>query len=167
MRMIMVWSRWRRRFGAEASLAVEHQLADAFTSARVGLSLTVFAPPARVRGCSLRAAPSAPRATSVDRGIAVPENGVCRARLGRLATVRAFAHLVPQTQREHPEYRGTPTEVITVLAIEGLGVAPRLRRRVVGGHEGSRVARGRLVSRAEDGPCGGARAGRRGRWARG
>jgi hypothetical protein len=39
--------------------------------------------------------------------------------------------LVPQTQRKHPEYRGTPTELITVLAIEGRRVAPRLRRRVV------------------------------------
>jgi hypothetical protein len=50
----------------------------------------------------------------------------------RLATVRASAHLVPQTQRKHPEYRGPAAKVITVLAIEGLGVAPRFRRRVVG-----------------------------------
>jgi hypothetical protein len=36
--------------GVEASLAVEHQLAGAFTSARVGSALTVVAPPARVPG---------------------------------------------------------------------------------------------------------------------
>jgi hypothetical protein len=50
----------------------------------------------------------------------------------RLATVRASAHLVPQPQRKHPEYRGAAAELVTVLAIEGRGVAACCRRRVVG-----------------------------------
>jgi hypothetical protein len=48
-----------------------------------------------------------------------------------LATLGAFAELVPQSQGEHSQHRGAPAELIAVLAIKRFGVAARLRGRVV------------------------------------
>jgi hypothetical protein len=61
----------------------------------------------------------------------VAERRCRRRRLGGLATLGAFAELVPQSQGEHSQHRGAPAELIAVLAIKRFGVAARLCGRVV------------------------------------